>query len=191
MVTFFWIFRIVSWQFFEVTLKLDDVLAQAVVVIHNVFCPYIASFLQKYESDVNFILIEIRSSQQTVSYLWGLGQKSFHFSLAFNMVANDALVVSRIWGCYCFRSFWSGKRRRQWWKIEFSGFFFGISTSCLAPFFLYALLQDLTWYLISANLFCSIFVTRPSSRFLLVLIIVCLPATVLVSLNEPALSLTF
>ena len=76
-------------------------------------------------------------------------------------------------------------------RSSFQAFFFGISTSCLAPFFLYALFQDLTWYLISANLFCSIFVTRPSSRFLLVLIIVCLPATVLVSLNEPALSLTF
>ena len=72
-----------------------------------------------------------------------------------------------------------------------SGFCFGVSTSCLALFFLYVAQQDLTWYLISTYLFWSIIVTKPSSNFLLVLIIVCLPASVLVSLDEPALSLTF
>ena len=72
-----------------------------------------------------------------------------------------------------------------------SGFRFGVSNSCLVPFFLYVAQQDLTWYLISTNLFWSTFVTKPSSNLLLVLIIVCLPASVLVSLDEPALSLTF
>ena len=47
------------------------------------------------------------------------------------------------------------------------------------------------WYLISTNLFWSIFVTKSSSRFLLVLITLCLPAYVLVILDELALSLTF
>ena len=32
--------------------------------------PYVASFLQKYESDMNFAFTEIRSFQQPVSYLW-------------------------------------------------------------------------------------------------------------------------
>ena len=59
-----------------------------------------------------------------------------------------------------------------------SGFRFGISALCLGPFFLYVAKQDLTWYLISTNLFWSKFVTKPSSSFLLVLI--CLPASVLV-----------
>ena len=70
-----------------------------------------------------------------------------------------------------------------------SGFRFGVSTSCLAPFVFYVAYQDLTWYLISTNLFWSIFVTKSCLSFLL--IIVCLPASVLVSLDEPALSLTF
>ena len=63
-------------------------------------------------------------------------------------------------------------------KSGSSGFRFGISTLCLGPFFLNVAKQFLTWYLISTNLFSSIFVTKPSWSFLLVLI--CLPASVLV-----------
>ena len=87
--------------------------------IHNVFCPYVAIFLQKYEPDMNLVLIEIRSFQQPVCYLGGLDPKSFRISLPFNMVTNDPRFVSRIWGCYCFGSLWSSNRRRQWWKIGF------------------------------------------------------------------------
>ena len=96
-------------------LKLADILVHAVIVIYNVFCQYIASFLQKYECPY----CEIRSFQQPVSYLRGLDPKSFRISLDFNMVTNDAQFVSRIWGCYCFGSVWSGNRRRQWRKIRF------------------------------------------------------------------------
>ena len=97
--------------------KLPDILVHAVIVVHNVFCPYVPSFLQKYESDMNLVLIEIHSFQQPVSYLWGLDLKPFRISLAFNMVTNDARFVSRIWGCYCFGSLWWGNRIRQWWKV--------------------------------------------------------------------------
>ena len=81
---------------------------------------YIMSFA--HGSTVPFknmsFLIEIRSFQQPVSYLWGLVPKSFRISLAFNMVTNDTRFVSRICWCYCSGSFWSGNRRRQWWKIR-------------------------------------------------------------------------
>ena len=76
-----------------------------IIVTHNVFRPSVASFFQKYESDMNFVLIEICSFQQPVSYLLGLDPKSFRISLAFNM-------VTRISGC-CFRSLWSGNWRGQ------------------------------------------------------------------------------
>ena len=96
------------------TEKLADILVHAFIVIYIVLCPYVASSLQKYESHVNFVLIEIRSFPQPVSYLWGLDLKSFCISLAFNTVTNDARFVSGIWGC--FGSLWSGNRRRQWWR---------------------------------------------------------------------------
>ena len=71
-----------------------------------------------------------------------------------------------------------------------SGIRFGVSTSCLASFFLHVKYQDLMWCLISTNPFWSMFVTKQSSSFPLVLIIVS-PGSLLVSLDEPALPLTF
>ena len=76
-------------------------------MIHNVFCPYVASFLQKYESEKNFVRIEIRSFQQPVSYLWGLDPKYFRISLAFNMIkmmqglslGSGDVIVLDLFGC--------------------------------------------------------------------------------------------
>ena len=88
---------------------------------------------------------------------------------------------------YCFGSLWSGNRRSHWWEIGF----FRLSFRCFNFVFCTFLLERSVAYLISTNLFWSIFVTKPSSSFLLVLIIVCLPGSELVSLDEPALPLTF
>ena len=140
---------------------------------------------------MNLVLIEVRSFQQPVSYLWGLDPNLFRISLAFSMVTNDAPFVSRIWGWYCFGSLWSGNRRSQWWKIGFFRLSFRCCNFVSCSFFLVRSIARFDVFFISTKLFCSIFVTRPSSSFLLVLIVVYLRAPMVFGLDEPALSLTF
>ena len=112
------------------TRKLADILVHAVIVIHNVFCPFVASFLQKYESDMNFVLIEIRSFPQPVSYLWGLDPKSFRISLAWlqmthglSLGSGDVIVLA------LFGRVTRGINDK---RSGSSGFLFVISTSCYA-----------------------------------------------------------
>ena len=65
-----------------------------------------------------------------------LRTRSEIFSYLIGMVTNDARFVSRIWGCYCFGSHWSGNRRGQWWKIEFFRFSFCCSNFVSCSFLL-------------------------------------------------------
>ena len=86
---------------------------------------------------MNFVLIEVRSFQQPVSYLCGLDPILFCISLAFNRLqmthglslGSRDVIVMNLFGRVIADV--NGERSGS------SGFRFGVSTLCLAPFFLY------------------------------------------------------